>query len=119
MHLLRACAAESDAMFSVVWRQNRASRVTAEQTVLGSCVDLDFDVAYMCLCLCLLLVGARNGRMTKVLHLAGSYDKTVRLWSSTGEAIATLEGHTEKVFAVAWSADGTLASGWCYYLCAL
>ena len=51
------------------------------------------------------------------MAFAASVDETVRLWSSTGEAIVTLEGHTEGVNTVAWSADGTtLASGvffWC------
>ena len=46
-----------------------------------------------------------------MLCSTGSSDETVRLWSSTGQAIATLEGHTDTVDTVAWSADGTLASG--------
>ena len=45
--------------------------------------------------------------------LQGSKDKTVRLWAvSTGENIATLQGHEKMVFSVAFSLDGTkLASG--------
>ncbi|GET38293.1 serine/threonine-protein kinase [Microseira wollei] len=44
---------------------------------------------------------------------SGSDDKTVRLWNvETGEAIATLFGHTNFVQSVAFSPDGTiLASG--------
>ena len=39
--------------------------------------------------------------------LTGSYDKTARLWdAATGEAVATLEGHTGAVDAVAFSPDG-------------
>ena len=44
---------------------------------------------------------------------SGSWDNTVRLWAvATGEAIATLEGHTSWVHSVSFSPDGaTLASG--------
>ena len=44
---------------------------------------------------------------------SGSLDGTVRLWAvATGEAIATLEGHTDGVYSVSFSPDGaTLASG--------
>ena len=44
---------------------------------------------------------------------SGSGDDTVRLWDVvTGEAIATLEGHTSGVSSVSFSPDGsTLASG--------
>ena len=39
--------------------------------------------------------------------LTGSDDKTVRLWdAATGAAVATLEGHTASVVAVAFSPDG-------------
>ena len=64
---------------------------------------------------------ARQGRESRDhvrTAFAGSDDRTVRLWSSTGQAIATLEGHTRSVYTVAWSADGTtLASGVLFLLC--
>ena len=43
----------------------------------------------------------------------GSFDETVKLWNvATGNVIATLEGHTDRVNSVAFSPDGTtLASG--------
>jgi eukaryotic-like serine/threonine-protein kinase len=43
---------------------------------------------------------------------SGSFDKTVRLWTSAGELQQIISGHTDAVRAVAISADGqTLASG--------
>ena len=46
----------------------------------------------------------------KILASA-SWDKTVRLWSPDGKALATLTGQTDRVKSVAWSPDGkTLAS---------
>ena len=39
---------------------------------------------------------------------SGSGDETVKLWSiETGENIATLEGHPERITAIAFSPDGT------------
>jgi WD40 repeat protein len=41
------------------------------------------------------------------LLASGSYDKTVNLWDvATGKAVATLKGHSEMVWAVAFSPDG-------------
>jgi WD40 repeat protein len=43
---------------------------------------------------------------------SGSDDETVRIWSAaTGAHVATLEGHTDWVFALAALPDGRLASG--------
>jgi WD40 repeat protein len=42
---------------------------------------------------------------------SASHDKTVMLWSAKGEAVATLEGHTEPVMALAWRSGISLASG--------
>ncbi len=44
---------------------------------------------------------------------AGSEDRTIRVWDlATGQSIATLEGHSARVWSVAFSPDGTrLASG--------
>jgi hypothetical protein len=47
--------------------------------------------------------------------LAGSVDNTARLWDvATGEAVATLAGHTKLVKAIAFSPDGTrvLTGSW-------
>lgn len=43
----------------------------------------------------------------KILASA-SDDNTVRLWASTGTALATLTGHTGRVLSVAWSFDGKI-----------
>ena len=43
---------------------------------------------------------------------SGSVDKTIRLWNAkTGKPRQTLEGHTAGITALAFSKDGTLASG--------
>ena len=43
---------------------------------------------------------------------SGSGDKTIKLWDvSSRTLITTLTGHTSHVFSVAFSSDGTLASG--------
>jgi WD40 repeat protein len=36
----------------------------------------------------------------------GHQDSSVRLWSSDGQLITTLHGHTAPIFDVAWSEDG-------------
>ncbi len=43
------------------------------------------------------------------IHLAtGSADNTAKVWNvTTGEALLTLTGHTDAVYSVAFSADGT------------
>ena len=45
--------------------------------------------------------------------VSGSRDKTIKLWDlATGKEQATLKGHKDKVYSVAFSPDGkTLASG--------
>ncbi|MEP0801448.1 NB-ARC domain-containing protein [Funiculus sociatus] len=50
---------------------------------------------------------------SKLLLASGSYDCTVRLWDvSTGECVRILQGHTQRVWSVAFSPDGcVLASG--------
>ena len=56
--------------------------------------------------------GSKRKLSTDTMNVfAGSEEGCVRLWSSTGQEIATLEGHGARVLALAWSADGTLASG--------
>jgi WD40 repeat protein len=47
------------------------------------------------------------------LLVSGGDDQTVRLWNvETGEIITTLQGHTDRVWSVAFSCDNeTLASG--------
>ena len=52
--------------------------------------------------------GPSGGRLA-----SGSSDRTVKLWDvSTGECVATLEGHTSEVFSVAFDpSGGRLASG--------
>jgi WD40 repeat protein len=42
---------------------------------------------------------------------AACSDNMVRIWSPTGKLLATLGGHSDEVWAVAWSRDGILASG--------
>jgi WD40 repeat protein len=39
--------------------------------------------------------------------VSGSFDKTLKVWDvATGECVATLEGHSERVVGVAISPDG-------------
>jgi eukaryotic-like serine/threonine-protein kinase len=46
------------------------------------------------------------------LLASGSYDNTVRLWSTDGRTLAVLRGHSDAVTSVAWAPDGRmLASG--------
>src|SRR3954447_26124514 len=50
--------------------------------------------------------GARMAR----LALSGSEDNTVRIWEvDTGRSLRVLEGHSDRVWSVAWSPDGRLA----------
>jgi WD40 repeat protein len=51
---------------------------------------------------------------TSTMLASGSLDKTVRVWSARGQALATLTGQRGGIYSVAWSPDGkTLASaGW-------
>ena len=45
------------------------------------------------------------------LLASGSADSTIKLWNvATKENIATFEGHTDRIFSVDFSPDGTLAS---------
>ena len=59
--------------------------------------------------------GSRSGVVSAVTFrhdglqiCSASWDKTIRVWNTTGECVNTLEGHTGSVFAVAFSSDGSL-----------
>lgn len=41
------------------------------------------------------------------MTLTGSYDHVARMWNSSGELVATLDGHSAPVKAVAWIPDLT------------
>lgn|GEM_PF-1423081 len=46
------------------------------------------------------------------LFAGGFNDGSIRIWSSQGELLSTLQGHTDGVYTVAWSPAGnTIASG--------
>ncbi|MDV3351987.1 hypothetical protein D0962_30315 [Leptolyngbyaceae cyanobacterium CCMR0082] len=54
---------------------------------------------------------ATNLAISQQTIAAGSWDKTIRLWSWQGNFKSTLEGHTDRIWQVAFSPDGqTLAS---------
>src|SRR5438876_656975 len=57
-------------------------------------------------------MAASSSGKSKVVPCSG-WDGSVKLWElASGRCLQTLEGHTERVQALAWSADGgTLASG--------
>lgn len=43
------------------------------------------------------------------LIASASFDKSVRLWSAIdGKFIATLRGHVQAVYSIAWAADSRL-----------
>lgn len=48
---------------------------------------------------------------TRKTFASGSADKTIKIWSMDGNAISTLQGHTDEVTALSFLADGRLASG--------
>lgn len=62
--------------------------------------------------------GGHGNEIFKVLYVNGkapqlltcSADNTVRVWGENGAAVKTLSGHTDWVYALAVSADGTLAA---------
>ena len=56
-------------------------------------------------------------RSLQMLLASGSQDDTVKLWNvRSGECVKTLSGHSERVYSVSFSPDGTLlASTGAYY----
>jgi WD40 repeat protein len=46
--------------------------------------------------------------------LTGSWDRTAKVWDSSGAEVLTLRGHTGEVFAASWSPDGSrvLTGSW-------
>lgn len=64
----------------------------------------------------LLVIFDGHARTVRSVHLSGdgaylltaSYDKTVRLWTTTGHHETTLEGHSGKLLTCSFSRDGKL-----------
>lgn len=51
-------------------------------------------------------IAACSGRVDGRIFLSGCYDSNVRVWTPSGDCIATLKGHTDAVKAVTWLAGG-------------